>query len=58
MGIILSRKLANLTHYPAIDFILRSRVMPILWTKALDMANKIGDMATYNESEDLINIVP
>ena len=57
--IILSRKLANLNHYPAIDVLSSvSRVMPnIVDKRHLDMANKIKDnMATYNESEDLINI--
>lgn len=57
--IILSRKLANQNHYPAIDVLSSvSRVMPnIINEKHLDMANKIKDiMATYDESEDLINI--
>ena len=57
--IILSRKLANQNHYPAIDVLASvSRVMPnIIDKRHLKMANKIKDnMATYGESEDLINI--
>ena len=57
--IILSRKLANQNHYPAIDVLSSvSRVMPNIVDKEhLTMANKIKDnMATYDESEDLINI--
>ena len=57
--IILSRKLANQNHYPAIDILSSvSRVMPnIVDNEHLKMANKIKDiMATYDESEDLINI--
>mgnify|MGYP000870028733 FL=1 len=57
--IILSRKLANQNHYPAIDVLASvSRVMPnIVERKHLKMANVIKDiMATYKESEDLINI--
>lgn len=57
--IILSRKLANQNHYPAIDVLSSvSRVMPnIVEREHLIMANKIKDiMAVYEESEDLINI--
>ncbi len=57
--IILSRKLANQNHYPAIDVLASvSRVMPSIINKEhLNMANAIKDvMATYSESEDLINI--
>ena len=57
--IILSRKLANQNHYPAIDVLASvSRVMPnIVDRNHLQMANKIKDiMAVYEESEDLINI--
>ncbi|MCF6460547.1 flagellar protein export ATPase FliI [Clostridium sp. Cult3] len=57
--IILSRKLANQNHYPAIDVLASvSRVMPnIIDKEHLRMANAIKDvMATYRESEDLINI--
>ncbi|NLJ79140.1 MAG: flagellar protein export ATPase FliI [Tissierellia bacterium] len=57
--IILSRNLANQNHYPAIDVLSSvSRVMPnIVDREYLNMANVIKDiMATYQESEDLINI--
>lgn len=57
--IILSRKLANQNHYPAIDVLGSvSRVMSsIVDEKHLNTANKIKDIiATYRESEDLINI--
>lgn len=57
--IILSRRLANQNHYPAIDILSSvSRVMPnIVTPEHLHMANSIKNvMATYNESEDLINI--
>lgn len=57
--IILSRKLANQNHYPAIDVLSSvSRVMPsIVDEEHLNKANAIKDiMATYKESEDLINI--
>lgn len=57
--IILSRKLANQNHYPAIDILASvSRVMPSIIDKEhLKMANAIKDvMAIYSESEDLINI--
>ncbi|SHD77012.1 flagellar protein export ATPase FliI [Schnuerera ultunensis] len=57
--IILSRKLANQNHYPAIDILASvSRVMPnIVGQDHLDKANSIKNiMASYKESEDLINI--
>lgn len=57
--IILSRKLANQNHYPAIDVLASvSRVMPnIVKEEHLKMANSIKNiMAVYRESEDLINI--
>ena len=57
--IILSRKLANQNHYPAIDVLASvSRVMPnIVEPKVLNMANRIKNiMAVYGEAEDLINI--
>ncbi|NLY67152.1 MAG: flagellar protein export ATPase FliI [Tissierellia bacterium] len=57
--IVLSRKLANQNHYPAIDVLASvSRVMPNIVSKEhLTLANKIKDiMAVYKESEDLINI--
>lgn len=57
--IVLSRKLANENHYPAIDVLASiSRVMPNITSKEqIKMANAIKDiMAVYKESEDLINI--
>lgn len=57
--IVLSRKLANANHYPAIDVLASiSRVMPNISSKEhLNIANSIKDiMAVYAESEDLINI--
>ena len=57
--IILSRKLANQNHYPAIDVLASiSRLMPSIISKEhLKNANIIKDiMAVYKESEDLINI--
>ncbi|KAB3535942.1 flagellar protein export ATPase FliI [Alkaliphilus pronyensis] len=57
--IVLSRKLANKNHYPAIDILSSvSRVMPnIVDNNHLAAASKIKEiLATYNESEDLINI--
>ncbi|SDX04488.1 type III secretion system ATPase, FliI/YscN [Tepidimicrobium xylanilyticum] len=57
--IVLSRKLANQNHYPAIDVLASvSRVMPsIVEVKHLKLANSIKNiMAVYRESEDLINI--
>lgn len=57
--IVLSRKLANQNHYPAIDVLASiSRVMPSIVTKEhLAMSNTIKDiLAIYKESEDLINI--
>lgn len=57
--IVLSRKLANSNHYPAIDVLASvSRVMPNIVSKEhLEIANRIKDiMAVYREAEDLINI--
>lgn len=57
--IILSRQLANNNHYPAIDVLSSvSRVMPNICSKEhINLSNKIKDIiATYRESEDLINI--
>ncbi|WP_069649611.1 flagellar protein export ATPase FliI [Caloranaerobacter ferrireducens] len=57
--IVLSRKLANQNHYPAIDVLASiSRVMPnICDQEHIDLANKIKDIiSTYKEAEDLINI--
>ncbi len=57
--IILSRDLANQNHYPAIDVLDSiSRVMvDIVSDEQLELANQLIEiMATYKESEDLINI--
>ena len=57
--IVLSRELANKNHYPAVDVLESvSRVMPNVLTneqrKISQRAREI--LATYRESEDLINI--
>ncbi len=57
--IVLSRKLAQMNHYPAIDILASiSRVMSAIATKEhKQMAGKLKNvMATYQEAEDLINI--
>ncbi len=57
--IVLSRNLANKNHYPAIDVLASvSRVMPsIVSGEHLGTVGQIKDlMATYRDSEDLINI--
>ena len=57
--IVLSRSLANKNHFPAIDILASiSRVMPDVVTKEhKEIANEIKKvLATYKESEDLINI--
>jgi flagellum-specific ATP synthase len=57
--IMLTRKLANKNHYPAIDVLQSiSRVMSTIVTKEhKDLAGKLKMVqATYNEAEDLINI--
>lgn len=57
--IVLSRKLANSNHYPAIDVLASiSRVMPSITSREhINNANIIKDiMAVYQEAEDLINI--
>lgn len=57
--VVLSRKLANAAHYPAIDVLASiSRVMPNISSREhIKLANSIKDiMAVYNEAEDLINI--
>lgn len=57
--IVLSRKLANQNHYPAINILGSiSRVMPnIVSEEHKNMSNNIKDiLAVYEESEDLINI--
>lgn len=57
--IMLTRKLANKNHYPAIDVLQSiSRCMATIVAKEhKDAAGKLKNiMATYNEAEDLINI--
>lgn len=57
--IILSRRLANRNHYPAIDVLGSvSRVMPDIVDKShMKLAGKIkAMMATYEEARDLVNI--
>jgi len=57
--IVLSRKMAHKNHYPAIDILQSiSRVMSSIATKEhKQFANKLKNvLATYSESEDLINI--
>ena len=57
--IVLSRKLAQMNHYPAIDVLASiSRVMSAIATKEhKQMAGKLKNvMATYQEAEGLINI--
>ena len=57
--IVLSRNLANKNHYPAIDILASvSRVMPNIVNKEhIGIVGQIKDlMATYRDSEDLINI--
>jgi len=57
--IVLSRSLANRNHYPAVDVLESvSRVMPnVLSAQERQIAQKAREiLATYRESEDLINI--
>lgn len=57
--IVLSRKLANKNHYPAIDILQSvSRVMPeVVTNEHKVLANKLkATLAVYSEAEDLINI--
>ncbi|MGL5633647.1 MAG: flagellar protein export ATPase FliI [Sarcina sp.] len=57
--IVLSRDLAQKNHYPAIDVLNSvSRLMPTIASEShKDIASNLRDMlATYKESEDLINI--
>ena len=57
--IVLSRSLANSNHYPPIDILASiSRVMPDITTSEhyAEMGYIKSAMATYSESEDLINI--
>ncbi|HHY13256.1 MAG TPA: flagellar protein export ATPase FliI, partial [Thermoanaerobacterales bacterium] len=57
--IILSRKLANTNHYPAIDVLgsISRLMIDIIDEEHKEQANYIKDLiATYKEAEDLINI--
>lgn len=57
--IVLSRKMANRTHYPAIDVLASlSRVMPNITSKEhVQISNEIKEiLSTYREAEDLISI--
>lgn len=57
--IVLSRKLASLNHYPAIDVLESvSRVMiDVVSTEHMEAARRASEiLATYREAEDLINI--
>ena len=57
--IVLSRKLSNQNHYPAIDILASiSRVMPNICNEDhISISCKVKDLlATYRESEDLISI--
>jgi flagellum-specific ATP synthase len=57
--IVLSRKLANASHYPAIDILQSvSRLMPDVMDKDdLQRSTYLrGVMATYKETQDLISI--
>ena len=57
--IMLTRKLANKNHYPAVDVLQSiSRCMSMIASKEHKAAaGKLKNiMATYNEAEDLINI--
>ncbi len=57
--IILSRQLASINHYPAVDVIPSiSRVMiDVVPEEHMNMARKVKEViATYREAEDLINI--
>ncbi|ABR48874.1 flagellar protein export ATPase FliI [Alkaliphilus metalliredigens QYMF] len=57
--IVLSRKIANRNHYPAIDVLASvSRVMDsIVGKEHIKLANELKEiLSTYNDAEDLINI--
>ncbi|PKM95710.1 MAG: hypothetical protein CVU84_02585 [Firmicutes bacterium HGW-Firmicutes-1] len=57
--IVLSRKLANKNHYPAIDILQSvSRVMPeVVSSEHKKAANQLkASLAIYSDAEDLINI--
>lgn len=57
--VVLSRKLANKTHFPAIDVLASlSRVMPNIVSKEqIKASNDVKEvLSTYQEAEDLISI--
>jgi len=57
--IVLSRKLADRGHYPAVDILASvSRLMPAVTSKEhKEVAQKVKEIyATYTDAEDLINI--
>ena len=57
--IVLSRKLAERAHYPAVDILQSvSRLMPAVTTKEHKLAaQKLKEIyAIYNDAQDLINI--
>ena len=57
--IVLSRRLASLNHYPAVDVLPSiSRVMiDVVQPEHMESANRVKEVvATYREAEDLINI--
>jgi len=57
--IVLSRKLANASHYPAIDVLQSvSRLMPdVMDRESMQMSTYLrGIMSTYRETQDLISI--
>jgi len=57
--LVLSRKLADRSHYPAVDILASvSRLMPAITSKAHKLAaQKLREIyAVYNDAEDLINI--
>jgi flagellum-specific ATP synthase len=57
--IVLTRRLAGLNHYPAVDVLQSvSRVMPdVVSEEQLLLANKAREvLAVYQEAEDLINV--
>ncbi len=57
--LVLSRKLADRSHYPAVDILASvSRLMPAVTTEAHKLAaQKLREIyAVYNDAEDLINI--
>jgi flagellum-specific ATP synthase len=57
--VVLSRKLAALNHYPAVDVLdsISRCMIEVISEKHKEMADKIKNiLATYREAEDLINI--